>query len=385
MFRQLATDYYSGTFPRYVLAGMASFGANLALAALFHEGFGLDENVAAALSLTGVFMLNFALARSFIWRDSGNWRRQLVRFGVISASARLGEYLLFFILHNAAGINYLAALATAQGISFVAKFFLYGKFAFNAEGAASRTERDRTHFNRIAERYHRKDLNPGSRAARKLRLEQTLRLIEIPADAVLLEAGCGAGFAADYLSGRYAAYLGVDHSEELIGFARVHNGAANTRFDVADIEDFHTSERFDAVFMIGLLHHLESPARALATLARLVKPGGWVVANEPQSGNPLVGLSRTIRKRIDRAYSNEQTAFSRREMRAIFEQAGFTEVRIRPQGVFSTPFAEVTMPLQPVVAPLAGLACLTDRVLEGAAAPLLIPIAWNLIAAGRVA
>ncbi|MFP4004293.1 MAG: GtrA family protein, partial [Alphaproteobacteria bacterium] len=119
------------SFRRYVLVGALGFALNLALASGFHEWLGLSENAAAALSLACVFALNFVLARIWIYRDRGNWRGQLVRFGAVSASARLGEYALFFVLSNGAGINYLLALAAAQAISFVAKFFLYGKFAFN--------------------------------------------------------------------------------------------------------------------------------------------------------------------------------------------------------------------------------------------------------------
>lgn len=371
-------------FRRYLLVGVLSFGVNLALASAFHEMAGLSENFAAALSLAIVFVLNFVLARAFIYRDRGRWQGQILRFGAVSASARLGEYALFLILSNVAGMNYLLALATAQGISFVAKFFLYRKFAFNGAQQGSRSERDRALFDRIARRYHRKDLAPASRAARKLRLQQTLELIDPLPGAAFLEAGCGAGFSATYLAGIYGSYLGVDYSADLISWARRYNASPSARFAVGDVMEFRAESEFDVVFMIGLLHHMEHPAAAVAALARSVKPGGWVVANEPQCGNPLVSAARMVRKRIDRGYSDEQTEFSRRELQTIFTQAGLADVRIRPQGVFSTPFAEVSVPLQPVTAPLSQLCCAADRVLEAAAPNLLLPVAWNLIAAGRV-
>src|SRR5207237_823531 len=71
------------------------------------------------------------------------------------------------------------------------------------------------------------------------------------------------------------------------------------------------------------------------------------------------------------------------QLRESLTRAGFEDVRLIPQGVFSTPFAEV--PLKPAAlwGPVASVACLADRAIEAAARPLLRPLSWNLVAAGR--
>ncbi len=48
---------------------------------------------------------------------------------------------------------------------------------------------------------------------------------------------------------------------------------------------------------------------SLNHLKTLIKPGGWIVANEPQSSNPIINGTKR-EKYIDRDYSSEQICFS---------------------------------------------------------------------------
>jgi len=167
---------------------------------------------------------------------------------------------------------------------------------YDRTGHSGREERDHALFDRVAADYHRKDLMPAHRRARRHRLMQTLRSVGLPPGCSVLEVGCGAGFAADYLSGRYGKYMGIDYSQELIGYARKYNALSGVRFEVSNVNEFESDQRFDLILMIGLLHHLDDPEKILTKMAALLKPGGWVVANEPQSGNPLFQIARKLRR-----------------------------------------------------------------------------------------
>ena len=59
--------------------------------------------------------------------------------------------------------------------------------------ASAHEERDRQFFDGIAKAYCRKDLLPASRAARRQRLEQTLKPLPLSSTCRLLEVGCGDG------------------------------------------------------------------------------------------------------------------------------------------------------------------------------------------------
>jgi len=41
-------------------------------------------------------------------------------------------------------------------------------------------------------------------------LEQTMSILPVSGKIDILEVGCGAGFSAEYLRGRYNRYLGID-------------------------------------------------------------------------------------------------------------------------------------------------------------------------------
>ncbi len=59
-----------------------------------------------------------------------------------------------------------------------------------------------------------------------MRLVQTLcHCRRNTGDLDILEVGCGAGFAAEYLSGFYRSYTGIDHSEELIQICHLQTHA----------------------------------------------------------------------------------------------------------------------------------------------------------------
>ena len=252
-----------------------------------------------------------------------------------------------------------------------------------AVAPGSRQSRDRSLFDAAARGLCRKDLAPASRRARRQRLERTVRWAPLSETTRLLDVGCGAGFSATYLRGRYGTYIGIDHSEKLIELARRHNAGPGVEFHAIDAEAFRPEERFDVVLLIGVLHHLERPAEVMARLVDLLAPGGAVVANEPQPANPLIRAARAARKRLEADYSDEQEELSAAQLRDLFEGAGLTNVRLVPQGLFSTPFAEVVLRPAALARLLVGPACAADRLLEDALRPLMRLASWNLVAVGR--
>lgn len=246
-----------------------------------------------------------------------------------------------------------------------------------------REKSDQQHFDSIASNYGRKDQTRSSRIARRHRLLQTVRQVPLTPQSDVLEVGCGAGFASHYLSGRYRTYCGVDYSKRLIASAQSHYQRPGVEFHAANIKGFEPRRTYDVVFMIGVLHHVDELEATVCCLVKFLKPGGWLVANEPQPGNPLVTLARKIRKKIDVAYADDQVELKAKVLRDAFGSVGLANLRCMPQGIFSTPFAEVSPAWQTVAAPLASGAVLLDFLLERSLGKLLFPASWNLIVAGQ--
>jgi SAM-dependent methyltransferase len=243
-------------------------------------------------------------------------------------------------------------------------------------------ETDKQLFDDIAEGYVEKDLTAYCRIARKQRLTRSIKNLDLPIRS-LLEIGCGAGFSADYLKGHYETYTGVDYSKNLIAYANKYNNSSQTRFVCCNIKDFDRTEKYHVILMIGVLHHIPEPEKVLENLRDWLEPDGVILVNEPQKGNPIIGLLRKIRKKIDPKYSSDQVEFSDKELQDMFSACGY-KVHTFPQGVFSTPLAETRLLPGVIGLPLAWIANQLDPIIEALITlPVLRNLAWNVVVEAR--
>ena len=71
-------------------------------------------------------------------------------------------------------------------------------------------------------------------------------------------------------------------------------GLTNTSFRVMNAESLEFDDsRFDVVFGIGILHHLDLD-RAYSEIARVLNPNGVAVFLEPLGHNPFINLARRM-------------------------------------------------------------------------------------------
>jgi len=145
-------------------------------------------------------------------------------------------------------------------------------------------------------------LSPGERRYR-LRCLDKLGFA-FSGDESLLDAGCGDGGVARLLRER------VDEWEDLPALT----------FRVADAEELPFEDSsFDLVHSKDALHHMETPERALAEYARVLKAGGRALITEANRYNPVFFPHMTL------ALGHEH--FSRRRfqelVRTAFPHASF--------------------------------------------------------------
>ena len=245
------------------------------------------------------------------------------------------------------------------------------------------SSQEREFFDHIAKKHIEKDLYRVSCNARKRRLLQTLRHLEINPGIDVLEIGCGAGFAPGYLSGNFRTYTGLDYSQELIRYALANHKRSNVNFYARDFCLCDVDGHYDLIFMIGVLHHMLDIPLVIKKSFSLLKTGGYLAINEPQPANVLFHYLRKIRAKIDPSYSNEQKELERTQIITLFQQAGFTEIQSFQQGFFSTPFAEIVMKPQFLASPLSFFACKLDSAFEMYPVPLLKKLSWNIVVTGR--
>ena len=105
-------------------------------------------------------------------------------------------------------------------------------------------------------------------------------------DARLLDIGCADGEFSLLFAQKVAHVLAFDIGEELVGQARERAeqlGIGNIEFRVADIFEFQTDERFDAVSLMGVLTCISddnAAARVLLKATSLLKPGGLLILKD---------------------------------------------------------------------------------------------------------
>jgi 2-polyprenyl-3-methyl-5-hydroxy-6-metoxy-1,4-benzoquinol methylase len=103
----------------------------------------------------------------------------------------------------------------------------------------------------------------------------------IPADARILDLGCGTGQMSLYLARAARTVIAADLTRPSLQLG----AAAARRFGVVGVQFVETDLQrpglrkgsFDVVYSSGVLHHTRDPRSSFARMARLVRPGGMIV------------------------------------------------------------------------------------------------------------
>jgi ubiquinone/menaquinone biosynthesis C-methylase UbiE len=111
--------------------------------------------------------------------------------------------------------------------------------------------------------------------------EPLFRRYSIPADARILDAGCGTGEISSRLATLFpqAQVLGVDIIDAHLERARARYAglAARLAFEHQSVFELHEADRdFDLTVCRHVLHAIPHPEAVLAELTRVTRPGGYL-------------------------------------------------------------------------------------------------------------
>jgi ubiquinone/menaquinone biosynthesis C-methylase UbiE len=175
-------------------------------------------------------------------------------------------------------------------------------------------------------------MNNPIRAALQRRVEAPMmrRLGgDLKRNAVVLEIGCGRGVGVEILLNQFQAanVHAFDLDSRMIARAqRRHQGqTGNISLWTGDAVAIPVADSsYDAVFDFGILHHVPDWYAALREIARVLKPGGMLYAEEMLRAFLVHPVSR-------RLFAHPQSnRFGANEFVAALQDVGFERISCRP-------------------------------------------------------
>jgi SAM-dependent methyltransferase len=166
--------------------------------------------------------------------------------------------------------------------------------------------------------------------------EMFLDWLDVPKSLRWLDVGCGNGAFTEEIIARCApaAVMAIDPSDEQLAFARTRPGANMAKFEMGDAQKLSFGDgKFDVAIMALVLAFLPDPAKAVAEMARVVRPGGWVATymwDILNGGSPTTPIYTAIESLGSTVPVRPNPAASQLEaMHGFWEMAGLEAIETR--------------------------------------------------------
>lgn len=180
-----------------------------------------------------------------------------------------------------------------------------------------RTADDGGFFNRLGRKW---DELRSSAFGDAFALEAMLALL--PQQWTVADIGTGTGYLLPALARHFAKVMAVEPAETMLSCAKQRVKEAqlrNVRFFQGELASLPMkSKTCDLALAMLVIHHVPNPAKALAEMYRVVRPGGRVLIVEQQSHENQAFYERM---------QDQWWGFEARELASMLTAAGFRHVR----------------------------------------------------------
>jgi SAM-dependent methyltransferase len=147
------------------------------------------------------------------------------------------------------------------------------------------------------------------------------------ATGILVDAGCGSGDLWRATRGRFSQCIGVD----AVRYPQLPEDVAFRQADLDSPLPLADGSA-DATAAVEVIEHLDNPRAFVRELARITKPGGWVVVTTPNQLSALSLLTLVAKGRFsafqEGDYPAHRTALLEIDLRRIAEESGLDEIAI---------------------------------------------------------
>jgi ubiquinone/menaquinone biosynthesis C-methylase UbiE len=154
--------------------------------------------------------------------------------------------------------------------------------------------------------------------------ERATACLAVASEALAIDVACGPGTFTRPLARRVRRAVGVDLTPAMIEKARAEAaraGITNIEYVCGDVYALPFADGVAGVAACGYaFHHMLEPARALAEMARVLRPGGRVaIADIIVSEGPGGAIQNAIERARDPSHTNAQTIA---QFRVLMHDAG---------------------------------------------------------------
>ena len=161
--------------------------------------------------------------------------------------------------------------------------------------------------------------------------------LALPKGLRCVDVGCGNGAFTELLIERCAPVevQGIDPSEAQLAFARTRPAGRFAQFQQGDAMALpFADDRFDAAFMALVIFFVPEPAKGVAEMARVVRPGGTVAAyawDMLGGGFPMEPMLAELRALGHKAIGARRSPrpLAMEALRELWNGAGLREVETR--------------------------------------------------------
>lgn len=149
--------------------------------------------------------------------------------------------------------------------------------------------------------------------------DKAISIASVQTGKIAADIGAGTGFITEGLIHKGLRVIAVDQSEAMLAKMRKKfSSDKGIDYRVAEAENLPiVDETIDYVFANMYLHHVESPAKAIKEIVRILKPCGKLV---------ITDLDEHTFEFLRVEHHDRWMGFKREDIRKWFAEAGFSDI-----------------------------------------------------------
>jgi len=143
-----------------------------------------------------------------------------------------------------------------------------------------------------------------------IEMKRLRKYSSLGADKTLLEIGSGTGNSSRLIKKYFHTkrIYSIDLDEKMVAIARKNNKDDSISFEVQNASTLSFKDNsFDAIFDLGVIHHIPDWKKCLLELRRVLKPKGQLIIEDLSIETFSTPFGRVMKKFLDHPYSSMYT------------------------------------------------------------------------------